>query len=126
MFTVPGASTRRRCIMPERGLTEAAEPHAVMCHKAQAVQGQVAHQAAKELRSLSFASAIAFRKSSHVTACPSWRLKYRSMPFLHNSFTLRWQVGAQLRQHQACTSVTLDLNTLQQTPPNSSRVSSIK
>ena len=32
------------------------------------------------VRSLPFASAIAIRKSSHVTAWPSCRLKYKSMP----------------------------------------------
>ena len=37
-------------------------------------------------RSASLASAMAFRKSSHVTAWPSWRSKYRSMPFRKPDF----------------------------------------
>lgn len=39
------------------------------------------YQAAKDARSAPLASAMAARKSSHVTAAPSWRAKYRSMPF---------------------------------------------
>jgi hypothetical protein len=41
-----------------------------------------AHQAVNAEKSRPLASAMAARKSSHVTAWPSWRLKYRSMPFL--------------------------------------------
>ena len=38
------------------------------------------YQRANLDRSMALASAMAARKSSHVTAAPSWRAKYRSMP----------------------------------------------
>ncbi len=40
------------------------------------------YHTAKLDKSFPLASLIAARKSSHVTAWPSWRWKYRSIPFL--------------------------------------------
>ncbi len=66
--------------------------------------GRPARQAVNAEKSRPLASAMAARKSSHVTACPSWRLKYRSMPFLRGGARASEKLSTRLH---ACSAAPL-------------------